>query len=211
MLRGVSDAGGPSRLWELRSSARGNQRLLFSLRSRCVSALRCLLCRGGPWVLAGARAGSTPCAWSRRRKPMQALSQWHRPSRGPSRGGCTHRRIGACVYAAGPPTPGRGQRAGRGSDHSAPTGRAARGQEGGGLGGESRPHPSASPGPVSAVGRVGLSPLRCPRGRRAGLFGSHDQGPRAPSLHQPLSAAPSRTDVPVAPERTQPSTALRSR
>lgn len=84
---------------------------------------------------------------------------------------------------------------GRGSDHSARTGRAARGQEGGGRGGESRPHPSACPGPRSQWSG-GWGSFRCPRGRQAGLFGSHDQGPRAPSVRQPLSAAPSRADVP---------------
>ena len=130
----------------------------WPLRSCCVSALWRLLCPGGPgcWLSlpqAGGRgqggrsraqhpAGSEP---GREAPPRLELLTQTLASRGPSRGGCTRRGVGACVQVAGPPTPEKGRRAGQGFKPLCSDASGCPRKEGDRQGIESPP--SACPGP----------------------------------------------------------------
>lgn len=214
---------------------------VLPLRSCCVSALWRLLCPGGPgcWLSlpqAGGRgqggrspaqhpAGSEP---GREAPPrLEPLTQTLE-SRGPSRAGCTCRGVGACIQVAGPPTPAKGRRAGRGFRPLCSDASGCPRKEGDRQGSES-PH-SACPGPqtqwssphpprpapllgpgLSGWGGVGVLPSQVPLrepGQGSWTITTRAQGPPASVS---LSTALSRAMCHRAPEWSQPSTALRSR
>lgn len=168
----------------------------------------------GPWVLAEpatgrregsgrAQPGSAPCREPGRGAPprLEPLTQTLE-SRGPSRAGCTCRGVGACIQVAGPPTPEKGRRAGRGFRPLCSDASGCPRKEGDRQGSES-PH-SACPGPQT---QWSSPPPACPApllglglGGRGGVGVLPSQVPRG-----------SRAMCHRAPEWSQPSTALRSR
>lgn len=216
---GVLDAGGPSRLWEPWSSAPGDtaSSVQPSRRAATPPQLLCVCPLASPlpwrpWVLAEpatgrregqeAQPGSVPAGSEPGREApprLEPLTQTLE-SRGPSRAGCTCVGLVPASGVAGPPTPRRGRRAGRGfraallrsstsCTRKEGTGRAASptapvpGLRLSGPPHPPRPVPLLGPG-LSGWGGWVFSLSGAPGGTDQGSW-TMRPGPKGPSLRQP--------------------------